>query len=76
MLCPMTSNPATPPGPARHALEGLALLTGVPVGEAGPADGTLAYPPDTLLGRAEATLHAYRRAMHRAGNPKAWRRRG
>ena len=61
---------------ARYALEGLALLTGVPVGEAGPADGTLAYPPDTLLGRAEATLHAYRRAMHRAGNPKAWRRRG
>jgi len=62
---------------ATHACEGLALLTGVPVGTLVQADnGSAAYPPDTLLGRAEATLHAYRRAMHRAGNPKAWRRRG
>ncbi len=61
---------------ARHALEGLALLTGVPVGAAGaPGDGSSPYPPDSLLGRAEATLHAFRRACLRAGNPRAWRRR-
>lgn len=61
---------------ARHALEGLALLTGLSVGADGlPGHGAAPYPPDSLLGRAEAALHAYRRACLRAGNPRAWRRR-
>lgn len=62
---------------ATHAAEGLALLAGMPVGTLVQAPtGASAYPADSLLGRAEATLHAYRRACLRAGNPRAWRRPG
>jgi predicted ATP-dependent protease len=61
---------------AAHVCEGMALLTGTPFGELAPLTGGTGqgYAPDTVLGRAEATLAAYRRAMHRAGNPRAWRR--
>ena len=62
---------------AAHVCEGTALLTGALFGELHPLEGGAGqgYAPDTVLGRAEATLAAYRRAMHRAGNPRAWRRR-
>ena len=61
---------------AAHASEGLALLTGVPVGTL-DATGSVwpSYAPDTVLGRAEATLRAYRRACLRADRPRAGRRR-
>ena len=52
--------------------EAMERLTGVPFGQT--HDGT-GYAPDSLLGRAEATLHAYRRACLKAGNPRAWRRK-
>lgn len=42
-----------------HALEGIALLTGLAPGAIGPS-GT--YPPDTILGLAEKTLLDYRRS--------------
>ncbi len=38
--------------------DGIELLTGLPYGSRGAAG----YPPDSVLGRAEATLRAYRRA--------------
>jgi len=70
---------------AEHVCEGAELLMGQPFG-AGPghcagsapaaAPGSaFGYGADTILGRAEATLHAFRRACLRAANPKAWRRR-
>ena len=66
-----------------HVADGMALLTGVPFGAEGAraAGGGVAppdeaFPPDSVLGRAAATLVAYRRACLRAGNPRAWRRRG
>ncbi|TSE35263.1 Lon protease family protein [Tepidimonas charontis] len=70
-----------------HVADGMTLLTGVPFGAADPtALGALAaadhadgaspeFHPDSVLGRAAATLVAYRRACLRAGNPRAWRRR-
>lgn len=63
---------------ARHVSEGMELLCGLPFGEASPAQEGPAgpmYPPDSVLGRAEAALQNYRRACLRAANPKAWRRR-
>jgi predicted ATP-dependent protease len=54
-----------------HALDGLALMVGCAVGhdampgQPAPPDGS--YPPESLLGRAEATLKAYREACLRAG---------
>ncbi len=66
-----------------HVADGMALLTGVPFGaDASRAAGGAvtaaqdAFVPDTVLGRAAATLAAYRRACLRAGNPRAWRQRG
>lgn len=44
---------------ALHVREGLELLTGVP---SGMTDTQGPYPPDSMLGRAEQTLLAYRRA--------------
>jgi len=52
--------------------EGLALLTGQAWGELDPATGS--YPPDSLLGRAEAALLAYRRACRQAGRVTRRRR--
>jgi predicted ATP-dependent protease len=43
---------------AELASEGMELLTGVPFGALVGAD----YPPDTVLGRAQRTLQAYRHA--------------
>jgi predicted ATP-dependent protease len=73
---------------ASHVSEGAELLMGLPFGAdpaqpcpvalPGPACTRSApngYPADSILGRAEATLLAFRRACLRASNPKAWRRR-
>ncbi|TSE30625.1 Lon protease [Tepidimonas thermarum] len=66
-----------------HVADGMTLLTGVRFGDPTPWTATAplhpgpeAYQADTVLGRAAATLAAYRRACLRAGNPRAWRRRG
>ena len=56
---------ADPGQPCPVALPGAACGRGAPAG----------YPADSILGRAEATLLAFRRACLRAANPKAWRRR-
>jgi predicted ATP-dependent protease len=56
---------------ATHITDGLALLTGQPAGAPGP-DGT--HPEDTVLGRAEATLRAYRQACQRAASSRRGRR--
>lgn len=50
---------------ATHIRDGLALLSGLPSGleDGGETD---AYPADSVLGRAEATLLAYRRACRLA----------
>ena len=67
-----------------HVADGMALLTKIPFGTADPAalGGSVAadpamppFPPETVLGRAAATLIAYRCACLPAGNPRAWRRR-
>ena len=71
-----------------HVSEGAELLLGqafgadpgqsCPVALPGPACNRThpaSYPEDSILGRAEATLQAFRRACLRATNPKAWRRR-
>lgn len=71
-----------------HVSEGAELLMGQPFGAApdqpcpvalpGPActrGNPTSYPENSILGRAEATLQAFRRACLRASNPKAWRRR-
>jgi predicted ATP-dependent protease len=73
---------------ASHVSEGAELLMGLPFGAdpvqpcpvalPGPVCGRgspASYPADSILGRAEATLQAFRRACLRAANPKAWRRR-
>ncbi|MEW6562983.1 MAG: ATP-binding protein [Pseudomonadota bacterium] len=52
---------------AEHVNEGLELLTGLP---AGIADENGNYPPDSLLGHAQQTLLAYRRACQNTGHPK------
>ncbi len=60
---------------AAHVSEGMALLTGQAYGER--AEGRdRGYPADSVLGRAEATLLAYRRACQRAAHPRLGRRRG
>jgi hypothetical protein len=48
---------------ASHALEGMALLSGWPIGLPSHPGG---YAPDTVLGRATRCLQAYRRACQRA----------
>jgi predicted ATP-dependent protease len=58
---------------AEHVSEGIELLTGCASGLPGTASG---YAPDTVLGRAQETLQAYRRACHLADHPRPGRRRG
>lgn len=60
---------------AEHISDGMTLLSGQPFGAA-PHEGTGpdGYPEQSVLGRAEATLQAFRRACLRAGNPRAWRK--
>ncbi|MCM2296975.1 ATP-binding protein [Rhodoferax sp.] len=58
---------------AEHVREGIELLTGCASGLPGTASG---YAPDTVLGRAQDTLQAYRRACQLADHPRPGRRRG
>ncbi len=57
-----------------HVLQGLELLTGVPVGmlDAGRITG---YPSDTVLGSAQRTLLVFRRACQMTQHPKTEHRR-
>lgn len=48
---------------AEHVSEGLELLTGLP---SGMVDQEGVYPPDSVLGLAQTTLQAYRRACQEA----------
>ncbi|MEO6976541.1 MAG: AAA family ATPase, partial [Gallionella sp.] len=62
---------------AEHAGEGMELLTGFPFGT---ADEAGSYPRDTVLGDAQRTLLAYRRACqvsghHEPEHPKSGHRR-
>jgi predicted ATP-dependent protease len=50
---------------AEHALEGMELLTGYP---AGTADESGNYPRDSVLGNAQRTLLAFRRACQVSGH--------
>ena len=54
-----------------HVSEGIELLTGMPVGELN-ASGH--YPHDSVLGHAQDSLLAYRRAVLQQEHPKAARR--
>ncbi|MDE2309469.1 MAG: ATP-dependent protease, partial [Betaproteobacteria bacterium] len=56
---------------AEHASEGLELLTGLP---AGVANATGNYPSGSVLGHAQKTLQAYRRACQASGRPKTRRK--
>lgn len=56
---------------AEHASEGIELLTGFPVGI---ANGTGNYPYDSVLGHAQKTLLAYRRACQMLEHPKEGRK--
>ncbi|WP_310566189.1 ATP-binding protein [Hydrogenophaga sp.] len=51
---------------AAHAEEGLALLTGVATGLGEPPAPGTPYPADSVLGRCEQTLRAYREACQQA----------
>jgi predicted ATP-dependent protease len=51
---------------AEHASEGIALLTGLP---AGVADEAGSYPHGSVLGHAQKTLQAYRRACLLSAHP-------
>lgn len=59
---------------ARHVGEGLELMTGVASGLSAPdtawSEARDSYPPDSVLGRAEQTLRAYRRACQQANRPR------
>jgi len=57
---------------AEHVSEGIALLTGCTSGLPGTAG---AYASGTVLGRAQKTLQAYRRACQLADHPKPGHRR-
>ncbi|MDO8448350.1 MAG: ATP-binding protein [Rhodoferax sp.] len=57
---------------AEHVSDGMELLTGCPSGMAG-AEGE--YAPDSVLGRAQETLQAYRRACQVASHTKVPRKR-
>ncbi len=57
---------------ADHVLEGLELLTGLPAGVANDAGN---FPRDSVLGHAQRTLLAYRRACHASGHDKNERKR-
>lgn len=58
---------------AVHVRDGLELLTGQASGLGDAATGT-PYPADSVLGRAEQTLLAYRRACRQAGQVRPPRR--
>ena len=57
---------------AEHASEGLELLTGLPTGIANDAGN---YPRDSVLGHAQRTLLAYRRACQASEHTKTERKR-
>ncbi len=57
---------------AEHASEGMALLTGLPAGIANAAGK---YPQDSVLGHAQKTLLAYRRACQATERDKTARKR-
>lgn len=57
---------------AEHVSEGIELLTGIP---AGVADAAGTYPRDSVLGHAQKTLQAYRRACHVSERQKAEHKR-
>jgi predicted ATP-dependent protease len=52
---------------AQHVTEGLELLTGLTVGT---ADNLGLYPTDSVLGRAQTTLQAYRIACQEAAGDR------
>ncbi|MBI4808988.1 MAG: AAA family ATPase [Nitrosomonadales bacterium] len=52
---------------AEHVSDGMELLTGLP---AGMADESGNYPPGSVLGHAQKTLLAYRRACQLSAHPK------
>ena len=56
---------------AEHVGEGMALLTGFSSGMPMAAGG---YVHDSVLGRAQKTLQAYRRACQLADHPKTGRK--
>ncbi|MEO6421544.1 MAG: ATP-binding protein [Candidatus Nitrotoga sp.] len=56
-----------------HTNEGIELLTGLPVGI---ANGTGNYPSNSVLGHAQKTLLAYRRACQMQEHPKEGRKPG
>ena len=57
---------------AEHVSEGIELLTGLP---AGSANATGNYPRGSVLGHAQKTLRAYRRACQASGSAKTVRKR-
>ena len=57
---------------AEHASEGIALLTGV---SSGMPMGASGYANDSVLGHAQKTLQAYRRACQHVDHPKLPHRR-
>jgi predicted ATP-dependent protease len=57
---------------AEHVSEGMQLLTGFRTGTADEAGN---YPHDSVLGRAQQTLLAYRRACQESQHPKPRRKR-
>ncbi|MDO8293119.1 MAG: ATP-binding protein [Gallionella sp.] len=57
---------------AEHASEGMELLTGLPAGIANDAGN---YPRDSVLGHAQRTLLAYRRACQASEHTKTERKR-
>jgi predicted ATP-dependent protease len=56
---------------AEHVSDGIELLTGLP---AGIANETGSYPHGSVLGHAQRTLLAYRRACHASEHPKSRRK--
>ncbi|MBT9506851.1 Lon protease family protein [Rhodoferax sp.] len=60
---------------AEHVSDGMELLTGCPSGMVSAPGTAGEYPKDSVLGRAEKTLQAYRLACQLADYPKATRKR-
>ncbi|MDT4889577.1 hypothetical protein FQZ97_1262880 [compost metagenome] len=59
---------------AAHLSDGLELLTGLPSGPPVTPTVEVDYPAESVLGRAQQTLQAYRRACQRAGSAGRARR--
>jgi predicted ATP-dependent protease len=59
---------------ASFAVDALAVLTGLDSGLAASGPQNPSYPPESVLGRAEQALLAYRRACQRAGGLRRLRR--